>query len=136
MKKFLIICLCLTGCVTAPLIQSKDVQPEFDHESVGTANNVYWYCSQNEVNDSLVWVVCDFKNASSEPAHICLDVSYSGKGKTVSNHRNICSSVMEPGEVFTNYAAFINDKKQNERARLNELCGKNMEGCSLNTRIK
>src|ERR1700743_4011646 len=114
MKKFLLLCLCLVGCPASPpsVIDGQHLSQE--HKSMGVDNHIYWTCNQEDANESLVWVVCDFRNLSAESGRVCLDVSYNNNGKSVSNHRAVCSSMLPPGQSFTNFAAFVNDKHQNE----------------------
>jgi hypothetical protein len=97
---------------------------------LGNEFGVSYECEQQEINDSLVWVSCDFTNNSQTRASVCVNVNYANGYEVVYNHRATCSGVLEPQQTIRNYAAF--DKHDEERTALNKLCGHRLMNCKLN----
>lgn len=104
--------------------------------SSGMRNGVRWECSQEESNDKLVWIKCQFNNLSPLPNYygttkICVNLSYSNPDnqQVVAAIKPICSSNLMPGEQSEGFVAFRNVQRQN----LNTLCGVDGQACSMLT---
>jgi hypothetical protein len=133
MKYFLLLLL-LTGCVDQNLY-NHTFTPQIDHgpPSYGYLNGVNWRCSEEEINEKLVWIECKFTNYSySRVEKFCIQVGYDeNKSKQeVLHSRRVCTSSLDPDENFVNYAAFIREK----RNRLTEFCGVELAGCYMTTK--
>lgn len=99
----------------------------------GDHNGIQYECRQLEINESLVWVSCDFSNNSHARTSICVNVEYANGIGVVYNHRATCSGTLSPGQTITNYAAF--DKHNDERTALKKLCGHRLMNCQLQVEV-
>lgn len=133
MKKFLLVLpLLLAGCFHATW-SDKPAAPQVpDHPVIlakGTNKDVNWTCSLEQLNESLVWVQCDFENQQKHQVpSACVRVSFydEGSGRLVVEGRPVCSGIMQPGDVSQRYVAF---QKEN-RVTLRK-CGELLDLCVM-----
>ena len=137
MKKIALLALLLSGCASnsQPVSSPPTPAPRIASD---TTNDVMWVCSEEEVNDSLVWIKCDFARTTNRDSSACLKISYNNNEvNSVSNGWNwisitkrvpICSGLLTATQhEATKYVAFI----KREREVLNEYCGNNLTKCTL-----
>lgn len=117
-----------------PIQSAEPTPPQY---SSGIYKGVHWGCSQEEVNNKLVWVKCDFENVSTKLVNICINVGYRASDEYsgyVVNHRVLCTGLLMPNSRTENYAAFVDYKdKLDERSALRNLCGHNLKYCYMIT---
>ena len=136
MKYLLLVALALAGCASAQAVAPAAELPEppsinqinIGYNKEGTVNFV---CQQSEVNEALVWDVCEFHNVAKESKRMCITVSYQRGGDVIATSRVICSGPLAPEEYKNNYAAFT---AKNGRTRLEASCGSNMVLCKLTSK--
>lgn len=96
--------------------------------ALGTDGKVNWSCKLEELNDSLVWVKCDFHNSKTVPESACTKVGFFNNqtNKLVVESRKVCSGPLAVGATSTNYAAFIKENRVALRA-----CGELLDLCVM-----
>lgn len=130
--KYIILILTLFTISCAPVRYWQSQDPAFKPQVVGgTAETVAWACKEDQMNDKLIWIECEFHNRSyiKTVDSVCLEVSYTSftTQKEVAKSRKVCSGVLTPNEKTFNYAAFI--KKQREL--LISVCGLDNSSCYM-----
>lgn len=96
----------------------------------GTDGLIHYQCDVSEVNSPLVWVECKFKNDSTAMDKTCINVSFFDEvtGDLVVQSQKVCSGVLMPTQISTNYVAF---QKEN-RVTLRK-CGELLDLCVMLT---
>lgn len=130
MKKLFFLLL-MFGCHTvepAVVPQTETRVSVHEHSVVSTEDPVRYVCSQLEVNESLIWVRCEFLNTSDTPNEVCLKVEYRSllTNKSVLG-RKTCSGRLLGGKSSENFVAFSNA----DRKKVDALCGKTMDKCAM-----
>lgn len=122
--------LLLASCQTTYQVSIQEPNTIPQQITTGSANGIDWKCTQEEVNDRLVWIDCNFTNSSKKTSSVCINIAYTalnGYSGFVSNDRSTCSCGLPPGTSHDNYVAFIKD----ERIRLDNLCGTKLNDCAM-----
>lgn len=122
--------LSLSGCFHATFYDTKPVQPPPIMVATGTDGDLDWRCELKELDESLVWVQCDFHNQTIAwaAAQNCVRVSFYNEsdGKLVAQSRRVCSGLLPYQASSTNYAAF---EKENRKAL--RKCGERLSSCVM-----
>jgi len=129
--KYFLLALLLIGCAKPEYTPGPNDQPA-PHPLIiaeGTSGPVDWACQVEDLNDKLVWVECNFKNAVHFPVgSVCVNVNFYDEEakKLVVGSRNVCSGPLLTLGTSTNYAAFTKEKRQ-----ALQQCGDNLQSCVM-----
>lgn len=120
--------LMLAGCVQTTWKQEVQSPPgPRTAMSWSPDHKIGYSCQQQDVNQALVWVECDFHNFSARTDDICIEVVYRQGKREIARSRPLCGIILAQ-EVDTNYAAF-----NKERRQALTVCGPKLEMCTLTT---
>jgi hypothetical protein len=136
MKYLLFTLLLLAGC-GAQTWQAPTAIENPQHRTMfvarGTNGVNSWSCTDEEVNDKLVWVRCGFINqwpaiAGKSTANSCVRVGFYTEegGLPIAQSRQVCSGPLQAGGTSINYAAFTGK----ERSALKR-CGSSLNYCVM-----
>jgi hypothetical protein len=91
-----------------------------------------WSCEETDVNDSLIWVRCDFHNTSPFGQEACIRIIFNDNvtRQEVVESRKLCSGPLWAGGTNENYAAFFKEKRQT----LAQSCGPQLQNCYMTTK--
>lgn len=136
MKYLLFILLLLTGCFHYVWNDPSAIEnppPSPVQVAKGTDGEVSWVCQQQEVNESMVMIQCDFhNNLITDKTHImsqtCIRISYYNEITTelVAESKKVCSGWLATGADSSGNAAFIKDKR-----RALQKCGTDLRSCVM-----
>lgn len=132
MKRAALLALLLAGCTSnynpPTVVPTPPVRIAYNY-----TKDIMWVCSEEEVNNSLVWIKCDFVRTIASPANVCISVSYysdlvPGWDWADVASKKVCSGDLTDSKYeSTKYIAF----NKYERKTLNEFCGNNLTKCTL-----
>lgn len=128
MKYLSLVLFLLTGCFHATWYDNPAPSNWVGAAVYSNVNGVQVKCQEEEVNDKLVWIPCDFTNLTSEARRACINVSYfkNDTSSEVVSGRQICT-LLSPNEQSRNYEAFITNK----RDILTASCGVDLAFCRM-----
>jgi hypothetical protein len=131
MKYLLLVLLTLAGCV--PEYNIVPVSKTEVHSSTGIAHQLTWRCQEEDINDKLVWVECDFKNYAPYINNVCINVSYISRQTIteVAGSRQMCTGPLWSNAETANYAAFVKE----QREALNKACGPKLVNCYMRSKV-
>ena len=126
--------IAMVGCaddpVPAPLYEPSDIENHtLTQITSGQNDHIMWECQRDSVSHNSVWIDCSFKNGSTQPDSVCINVYYGRDHSFAYTDNKVCSGVIAPGGTKEANAAF--DRKK--RIALDELCGADILGCTLYT---
>ena len=129
--KYLLLLLALTSCTTTKAVVPANV--EVVHSSTGIAHQLTWRCQEEDINDKLVWVECDFKNYAPYINNVCINVSYISRQTIteVAGSRQMCTGPLWSNAETANYAAFVKE----QREALNKACGPKLVNCYMRSKV-
>ena len=120
----------LVACESAPpLLPAQPPGPT----AGGHAYDMSWSCEETDVNNTLVWVRCEFANYQQPIKEACIRVTYKDRDshQNVAESRNLCSGPLWAGGTSENYAAFFREN----RVALAKFCGPQLEKCYMDTTL-
>lgn len=140
--RYFLLALLMAGCYV-PYPEGSPVSYTGEEPSIapiqrasGNANDIFWACSQDDVNDYHVWITCSFENLGSYRNDVCINIQYTHRGpctesnpsglEIVYNPRRVCSGSLNPGDTHEGYVSFY---EQNPDVPVNPLP---IEGYTIN----
>src|ERR1700722_20183548 len=121
---FLVGCAYQTAALPPAMPGEEPMKPSKTVASSGSnERGIAWQCRQEDFNDNLIWIECQFQNTSNAPGRACLQAILSDDQQNeVSRSHVICSGMMAPGGTYENNIAFENTKQSRRRTQIAEKC--------------
>ena len=128
-----LVALGLAGCMelAPPGPTYAESAPDNKLVAVGHGKDVEWRCVQDQADEHVVWIDCQFHKFSHTTAQkeTCIRLSYykSPLPDAVASSRLVCSDMLDDNENTNHYVAF----QKFERLELMVTCGVDNSTCKL-----
>lgn len=133
MRKFLLFLLPALVLACEPVIPKPTyAESPLDNKVVALSHNstMEWKCTQDEINDSVIWFNCKFHNMSQlNDQQACLKMTYytGVTQEVVATSRVACTGPVDAGLTTNTYVAF----QKQPRKEVLVICGADSSYCRL-----